>query len=177
MNRPRWIIGIDPDVERSGFVVLDSEARHITFAGALTFPEVITHLHMIAQEHAQEMSRVLIVIEDSDTATNWHLNKIQYESMPLMNKLRKAAAIGRSAGMCHATLRHLQEVSEGMGLTVRMQQPLRKLWNSKDGKMSQAEALQFMPGLPSRCNQEVRDAALLAWCEAELPIRINPTKK
>lgn len=173
---PRFFVGIDPDVEKSGLAIVDKQARCVTYAGALTFPEVITHLHMIAQEHAQEPFSVLVVIEDSDTSTNWHTNKLMTNGQPLKNKLSTAAAIGRSAGMCHATARHLHEYAESCGLRVRMQKPLKKCWKGKDGKITQVEAAQFMPGLPKRCNQEVRDAALISWCVAELPIRLKQSR-
>ena len=172
----RFFVGIDPDVEKSGLAIVDKQARCVTYAGALTFPEVITHLRMIAQEHAQEMSRVLIVIEDSDTSTNWHTNKLMTNGQPLKNKLSTAAAIGRSAGMCHATLRHLKECAEQMGLPVLMQPPFRKYWKGPDGKITHEECAEFAVGLPKRTNQEVRDAVLLAWLSANIPIRIQPIK-
>lgn len=173
---PRFFVGIDPDVEKSGLAIVDKQARCVTYAGALMFPEVITHLHMIAQEHAQEPLSVLVVIEDSDTSTNWHTNKLMTNGQPLKNKLSTAAAIGRSAGMCHATLRHLKECAEHMGLPVLMQPPFRKYWKGPDGKITHEECAEFAVGLPKRTNQEVRDAVLLAWLSANIPIRIQPIK-
>lgn len=176
MDNPRWFVGIDPDTDKSGLVLVDKQERRIMFAGALSFPDLIGHLRMTAQEHDTEMNRVLVVIEDSDTSTNWHVNKLLGNGQPLKNKLHTAAAIGRSAGMCHATLRHIQEFTEALGLKTRMQKPLRKGWRGEDGKITQGEAEQFMTGLPKRTNQEVRDAALLAWVVSGLPIRLNPTR-
>ena len=175
MSSQRWFVGIDPDTDKSGLVLVDKQECRVVYAGALNFPDLMTHLRMIEQEHNAEKERVLIIIEDSDISTNWHVNKLLCNGQPLRDKLRTAAAIGRSAGMCHATLRHLRECAEALGLSTRMTKPLRKFWKGKDGKITQAEASQFMPGLPKRTNQEVRDAALLAWEVAGLPIKLRPT--
>lgn len=171
MSRPRYIIGIDPDIERTGVALVDREARRLEYAGALTFTDCVKYLDGIAAMYPNE--QVEVVIEDSDTSTNWHVQKLMANGQPLRSKLYLAAAIGRSAGLCHATARHLREYAESCGLRVRMQKPLKKCWKGKDGKITQVEAAQFMPGLPKRCNQEVRDAALISWCVAELPIWIK----
>ena len=169
MSRPRYIIGIDPDVDRTGVALVDREGRRLEYAGALTFADCVKYLDGIAAMYPSE--DVEVVIEDSDTSTNWHYGSILFDKRLAMDqKMRKAAAIGRSAGLCHATARHLREYAESCGLRVVMQRPLKKCWKGKDGKITQVEAAQFMPGLPKRCNQEVRDAALLVWCAAELPI-------
>lgn len=165
---PRYYVGIDPDVDKSGLAVVDKSIRRITFAGALDFPATIGYLGLLKQEHAQDPLSLLVVIEDSDSSANWHYNS--------KDKPGTIAAKGRSVGMCHATIRHLHEICENLGLPVGMQQPLRKLWKGQDGKITHEEAAVFMPGLPARTNQEVRDAALLAWEVAGLPIRITPKK-
>lgn len=171
---PRYFVGIDPDTDKSGLVLVDKQERRIVSAEALELPALVDHLRMIAQEHDGERDKVLVIIEDSDTSINWHVERLLKSGYPLIKKLREAAAIGRSAGMCHATLRHIQQFAESAGLPVMMQRPLRKCWRGHDGKITQVEAEQFMTGLPKRTNQEVRDAALLAWAGSGLPMRINP---
>ena len=171
---PRYFVGIDPDTDKSGLVLVDKQERRIVSAEALELPALVEHLRMIAQEHDGECYKVLVIIEDSDTSTNWHVTRLLTSGYPLAKKLREAAAIGRSAGMCHATLRHIQQFAESAGLPVMMQRPLRKCWRGHDGKITQGEAEQFMTGLPKRTNQEVRDAALLAWAGSGLPMRLNP---
>lgn len=166
---PRYYVGIDPDVDKSGLVVIDKKMRRVTHAEALDFPGVLVYLTLLKQEHVQELMAVLVVLEDSDISVNWHYNSHDSKGV--------CAAKGRSVGMCHATARHLRECCENIGLPVMMQQPLRKFWKGKDGKISHEEAACFMPGLPTKTNQEVRDAALLAWEVAGLPIRIQPKTK
>lgn len=162
--QPRYYVGIDPDVDKSGLVVIDRQDRCILHADALDFPSAIGYLRCLMQEHEQDPHVLLVVIEDSDVSVNWHYSR--------QDSKGTCAAKGRSVGMCHATARHLRECCENMGLPVRMQPPLRKLWKGKDGKITHDEAAIFMPGLPKRTNQEVRDAALLAWEVAGLPIKL-----
>jgi hypothetical protein len=52
---------------------------------------------------------------------------------------------------------------------------LRKIWKGTDGKITQDE-LEQITGIKGKTNQDGRDAALLAWVFAELPIQINNKK-
>ena len=162
MRRNGYIVGIDPDVEKSGVAVLDCAAREIKAVEAKTFPELVNYLQLCSDSKVGGYD-VVVVIEDSDLSTNWHVN-------PRDNKAT-AAAKGRSIGMCHATARHLKECAESYGLEVVPMKPLRKMWKGRDGKITHEEAAYFMRGLPKTTNQESRDAALLAWVYADYPIR------
>ena len=157
MEKHRYIIGIDPDVEKSGMACLDMETRQVEVC-AIVFPELLQSLLRYVDED------VAIVIEDSDMSVNWHYGSADKPGI--------IAAKGRSVGMCHATTRHIREICDYLGFDVYMQRPLRKMWKGPDGKITQEEIMQFIPGLPKKMNQECRDAALLAWNEAGLPIRI-----
>lgn len=164
MIRGGYILGIDPDISKSGLALLDCGRREIVYASALAFPDAVRYLDWLA---TQENARV--VIEDSWNAThNWHLYRMS---------TAKASAIGRSVGMCHAAGMLLEQMARDRGLDVTLMKPLKKCWKGADGKITQAEIVQFVRGMPTRCNQEVRDAALLAWCFAGLPVRlISPAK-
>lgn len=159
----RYILAIDPDVEASGFAVLDCEERRFVRAESRTFPEVVDWMSFMQPDYAAD---VLVVMEDSELGGNWHLNPRDSKTV--------AAAKGRSVGLCHATARHLKEMAESMGYEVMGVRPLRKVWRGKDGKITHEEAAQFMTGMPSRTNQDVRDAMLLAWAHAGFPIRLRP---
>lgn len=162
MKRNGFLVGIDPDVSKSGFALLDCEARKFTQVEALTFPAVIDRFAELAAMKADGKA-VTVVMEDSDLATNWHYS--------ILDSRAVCAAKGRSVGLCHATTRHLKECAENFGLEVVMMKPLRKFWKGRDGKITHDEALYFMRGLPKQTNQESRDAALLAWAYADYPIR------
>lgn len=162
MKRNGFLVGIDPDVSKSGFALLDCEAREFTQVEALTFPAVVDRFAELAAMKADSKD-IIVVMEDSDLATNWHYNSRDSKAV--------SAAKGRSVGLCHATARHLKECAENFGLEVVMMKPLRKFWKGRDGKITHDEALYFMRGLPKQTNQESRDAALLAWAYADYPIR------
>ena len=162
MKRNGFLVGIDPDVSKSGFALLDCEAREFTQVEALPFPDVVDRFAELAASKVDGKD-IIVVMEDSDLATNWHYNSRDSKAV--------CAAKGRSVGLCHATARHLKECAENFGLEVVMMKPLRKFWKGRDGKITHDEALYFMRGLPKQTNQEGRDAALLAWAYADYPIR------
>ena len=164
MKRNGLVIGIDPDVEKSGFATLDCEVREFTVVRALTFPEMVDKFAELAAMKA-EGREVVVVMEDSDVSTNWHYNSRDSKAV--------CAAKGRSVGMCHATARHLKECAEDYDLEVVLMKPLRKFWKGRDGKITHEEAAYFMRGLPKQTNPESRDAALLAWAYADYPIRVK----
>jgi hypothetical protein len=53
--------------------------------------------------------------------------------------------------------------------------PLKKIWQGKDGKITQKEIASFT-GITERTNQEGRDAALIAWIYSGLPIKTKNMK-
>ena len=159
----RYIIGIDPDIDKSGYAVLDVLEKKFVRVEALSFSKLIITLSSLVWNGLT--SECLVIIEDSDNSTNWHLGDMKMSA-------RAAAAIGHNVGLCHATQRHIKEWAENIRLRVELQKPLKKTWLGSKGKISQEEAECFMPGLPKKTNTEMRDAALLAWCRANLPIHI-----
>lgn len=169
MEKPRYIVGVDPDVYKSGVAVLETRTGTFEIIQALNIIEFISlvggKMLSLALRYGGT-SNVVFVIEDSDSTTNWHL--------PPGTSPRAAAAIGHGAGLCHATQRHLEEIAKSVHFQVILHSPLKKSWMGRDGKITQEEITQFMPGLPKKLNQECRDAALLAWNYAGLPIHIPP---
>jgi hypothetical protein len=106
-----------------------------------------------------------VVVEASwKISTNWHTGR--------GDSIRTAARKGKDAGRCHEVGRKIVECAQFYGLEVVERLPLKKIWKGKDGKITDAEIKAFMP-IQGRTNQEERDAALLAWDYAGLPIRIR----
>ena len=169
MTRSEYIIGIDPDVKKSGVAQLRMAGREVEFFSS-SFPELIDYLQSMADFQQRTGMKVTIVVEASWLiSTNWHTKRA--------DNVRTAARKGKDAGRCHEVGRKIVECARYYGLDVVEQLPLKKIWKGKDGKITHNELSAFVPGLPSRTNQETRDAALLAWNEAGFPIRIITNKR
>ena len=161
---PRHIIAIDPDVDKSGVAFLHLPSREV-HCEAKTFPELIDALHATKQA-TDALGESLTVIVEAGwlNRSNWHVQA--------GDSRRKAAAIGRSAGRNHETGRKIVEMARHMGIETVEQRPLQKCWQGPDGKITAAELAQFT-GYTQRTSQDMRDAALLAWVYAGLPIRLS----
>lgn len=94
---------------------------------------------------------------------HWHVGK--------GGSAARSAAIGNHTGRNHEVGRKIVEMCRHYGIEVVEQPPLRKIWKGKDGKITHEE-LQIFTGITGKTNQEARDAALLAWEYAGLPIKI-----
>lgn len=95
---------------------------------------------------------------------HWHVGK--------GGSAARSAAIGNHTGRNHEVGRKIVEMCRHYGIEVVEQPPLRKIWKGKDGKITNEE-LQHLAIITDKTNQEARDAALIAWEYAGLPIRIK----
>lgn len=168
MTRCDYIIGIDPDVSRSGVAQLRMAGREVELL-SISFPELIDYLQRMADFHHRTGMTVTIVVEASWLiSTNWHTKRA--------DSVRTAARKGKDAGRCHEVGRKIVECARYYGLEVVEKLPLKKIWKGKDGKITDEEIKAFIR-IEGRTNQEERDAALLAWEYAGLPIRIPIKRK
>lgn len=163
-------IGIDPDAEKSGVGVVKRATREVDVK-QLAFASLVAFLRL--QHHRAEVQgKTIMVIVEGGWLNhgNWHI--------PFRCSTAKAAAIGRSVGMNHQTGLLLVEILKAEGIPVQVQRPLRKMWQGADGKITSAELAEITgkEKLP-RCNQEGRDALLIAWVASGLPVRVRSTKR
>ena len=109
---------------------------------------------------------VVVVVEAAYLAShhNWHLNRNEYISKA------KAASIGYDTGRNHETGRAIIEFCRYLGIDVVAQIPLRKCWQGHGKKITHDEIVRITKWDKKRSNQEVRDALLIAWNHANLPI-------
>lgn len=156
-----FVIGIDPDCEKNGVAILCPAVRLLN-CETLTFAETIIYLQFF-KRNMEEKSRSFIVVIEAGwlNRSNWHTH----------GNAKLAAAIGRSTGMNHQTGILLAQMCDYYKIPYKLQKPLKKCWKGKDGKITHAE-LKAFTGIEGRTNQEERDAALISWCEAGLPIKI-----
>ena len=163
-------IGIDPDAEKSGVGVVKRASREVDVK-QLAFASLVAFIRL--QYHRAEVQgkTIMVIVEGGWLIHgNWHI--------PFRCSTAKAAAIGRSVGMNHQTGLLLVEILKAEGIPVQVQRPLRKMWQGADGKITSAELAEITgkEKLP-RCNQEGRDALLIAWVASGLPVRVRPTKR
>ena len=162
--KPDRIIGIDPDAVKSGFARLDVKERIVRYR-TLEFPSLIEHLKREYRRADLMQQNIIVIIEGGWlNSGNWHL--------PTVCSKYKAAAQGRSVGMNHQTGILIAEMCKYLGIPFEVVKPLQKIWKGKDRKITHEE-LEAITGIAGRTNQEERDAALLAWWYAGLPIKIN----
>jgi len=163
-------IGIDPDAEKSGVGVVKRATREVDVK-QLAFASLVAFIRL--QYHRAEVQgkTIMVIVEGGWLIHgNWHI--------PFRCSTAKAAAIGRSVGMNHQTGLLLVEILKAEGIPVQVQRPLCKMWQGAEGKITSAELAEITgkDKLP-RCNQEGRDALLIAWVASGLPVRVRPTKR
>ena len=146
------IIGIDPDCKKSGLCIIDKDEKKVIKAEALPFPELIATIGLYKE--ADEIKCVYV-------EAGW-LNRGNYHGRKGDSRAISAAkgeAVGRNA----ETGRKIVEMLQYHNITTALVRPLKKVWKGTGGKISQGEIMKMIPGFPKRANQEVRDAALIAW--------------
>lgn len=162
--KPAIVIGIDPDVEKNGVATVWPEIREVKVE-LLTFPELLAYLKRSAERYEAEGKAWKVVIEAGWlNPSNWHLNKKDTRA--------SAAAKGKSAGRNEQVSRLLGEMCKYWGIPYEHVKPLKKIWKGHDGKITADELAQVI-GRNIRTNQEGRDAALLAWHHADIPVRLD----
>lgn len=166
------IIGIDPDIERDGVAILHPKSKLVS-VHATTFGKTLNILQQTAIDALAQGSDFIVVIEAGwKNKGNFHLTA--RDTRPVI------AAKGVAQGRNHQRGIDIQEYCEYNHIPYKLQTPLRKCWRGHDRKITQAEIERFMGKLRTtdkngrQCmpNQEQRDAALLAWNESGLPIRL-----
>jgi len=158
------IIGIDPDSVKSGVACVDVKTRRAECL-ALDFADVMEYFEYVKDNQTTQGFRYLVVVEAGWlNDNNWHLRR--------GDNLQLAAAKGKALGRCEQTGRLILEMAERIGLECVARKPLRKCWKGKDRKITHDE-IKEITGIQGRTNQEGRDALLLAWVEANLPIKVK----
>lgn len=134
-------IGIDPDVDKSGFALIHGETVELT---TLSFFDVFRRFIQLITEHGSESISVYIECGYLNKS-NWH------------KKIGKSAnintKIGERTGANFETAKKLCEMCEYLGLTYYKVRPTRKKLKSEQFKK--------FTNITKRTNQEMRDAYML----------------
>lgn len=167
-KKPAFVVGIDPDAEKSGWGVVNALDRYVVRIDTISFPDLVAELKNLRdrQMDPEKHDDVLVVIEGGWlNKGNWH---IQHGMT-----VTKAAALGRSTGMNHQTGMMIAELCKAWGIRHQVAMPLRKGWKGPGGKITHDELDGFAPLPKKRTSQDARDATLLAWVYADLPIKVR----
>ena len=138
------IIGVDPDLIKSGVAMLNTQTKEIELQ-TLAFPDLTQYV--IKQQYICNVSgdKLIVIVEAGWlNESNWHVKR--------GDNPRLIAAKGKSVGMNQATGKLIVEVLRYNGIEVREVRPLKKCWKGPDGKITHDELAYFVPGLPKRTN-------------------------
>lgn len=163
MTKYDFIIAIDPDKEKSGVAFLKTSTRQLEVTN-LGFPMLLDYLQYAKQEQSKSGESLVVVVE-----AGWMVKKSNFHDA----QGHRAEKIAKDVGANHETGRKIIEMCKHYGIEVVQHPPLIKCWKGKDRKITHEELASFT-GLTGRTNQDARDAALLAWSFANLPIRVKP---
>ncbi|MDN5622726.1 MAG: hypothetical protein L0G93_21690 [Acinetobacter sp.] len=133
------IIGIDPDLEKSGVAVLGQsfELKNLTFAETVE----------LFRSHQDQIKKVVI-------EAGWMNRKSNLHSRIGQSKCA-GERIAKNVGENHATGKLLVEMAKSFGLAVVEVRPTKTKKNS--------EEFNRITGWQGRTNQEQRDAGMLIW--------------
>lgn len=163
-----YIVAIDPDVDKNGVATLNPQTRLLETA-QMAFPALLDYLQQTAKVCYESRKSLIVIVEAGWlNRSNWHTDSTQ--------SYRVAAKIGSHTGANGEVGKKIVEMCRHYGIEVVEQKPLRKCWTGSEGKITHAELAAFTQ-IKGRTNQEERDAALLAWCYAELPIIVKNITK
>lgn len=165
-NKPDIIIAIDPDCEKSGYAYLKVDTRSMIL-DKMVFPDLIWLLHNLKNDCDKLGKKLMVVIEKGwVNEKNYHI-----KFKPGMS-LAYASNIGIKIGRNHETGRKIVEMCEALSIPHDEIAPLRKCWKGKDGKIT-ADEFRQITGVTGRYNQDMRDAGLMAWVYANLPLKLK----
>ena len=161
-----FYIGIDPDTDKNGVALLNTETRKITiqqldFAHTL---EYIRRQHDVLSVRGGHGFKVIIEAGWMNKG-NWHLRRWDGRAV--------SAAKGVDQGRNEQTSRLLGEMMAYYGIPYEFKRPLPKCWKGGNRKITREELEEVTAQTLGRQNQEGRDAALLAWDKAGLPVRVS----
>ena len=152
-----YVIGIDPDVERNGYAMLDTSTRKVNVCTA-TLPVLLEMVDVINSTALAAGVKLKVYVEAGWISTsNWHIGRNDTK----LTASKKGIGVGRN----HQRGMDIVELLQHRGIDVEAVPPLRKVWKGPDRKITHDELVRIV-GEVKHTNQEGRDAALLAWVKS-----------
>ena len=141
----RILIGIDPDVEKSGVAYYESDTKKLELSN-LTFFQLFDYLQHVERNKA-DLYEVTVVIEAGWlNKSNWHVTH---------GTANINAQIGQRTGANHEVGKKIVEMCQYIGLNYELVKPTKSKIKHK--------YFAFMTGILQKTNQEQRDAGMLVW--------------
>ena len=159
------IIGIDPDVDKSGVAYLHKPTKNLELT-KLSFPLLVDYLKFLKNSLDGTSNKIIVVVE-----AGWLVSKSNYHGV----YGNAGQAVAKKVGANHQVGKLIIETCTHLGIDVVEQKPLAKSWKGRDKKITHEEFAYFT-GISGRTSQDERDAGLIAWNYAGLPIRIKVGK-
>lgn len=148
------VIGIDPDIEKSGVCYLYTPTRQVEVS-SMDFPHLMEYL----SEFEGDCNAVVVVEASWVTRHNWHGK--------WGDNNRIMAAKGYDVGRNHELGQLIVQMCKYWKIPVVEKAPLKKMWRGRDGKITHDEMMNifktngYTPML-KRSNQEERDSFLIS---------------
>lgn len=142
-------IGIDPDVEKSGIAVWDSELKQFDFIQRLTFWQIIDVIDAYSEP-------IEVVIEAGwlSKKSNWHGNTKQSKQV--------GETIAKNVGRNHQIGILLEQYCKLSNIRCLLMPPRGKVIESTFVNLTKWD---------SKTNQDERDAAMLVWQRESIIIK------
>lgn len=157
------IIGIDPDTVKSGVATLNANTREFDMIATLAFAELVEYVRLKSDSLIRQGETLVVVVE-----AGWLNAKSNFHGQTGF----RAQRIAKNVGANHQTGKHIVDMCKWYGVKTELQKPLNKGWNGANGKITHEE-LTYFANITGRTSQDGRDAALIAWNYAGLPIKIK----
>lgn len=159
------IIAIDPDTEKSGIAHINLVIKKGSVE-SMTFPSLIDFLKSSKKLFDEAGQSMIVVVE-----AGWLNAKSNFGGYGRKGSKAAGERIAKNVGANHQTGKHIVEMCRHYGIEVREARPLKKCWAGPSGKITQKE-IEAITGITGRMGQDSRDALLLAWNFAGLPIKL-----
>ena len=170
-----YVIGIDPDAEQSGIALLVRQTGALTLQ-TLPFPELLDYIKLLSDRAKMIEKKSLCVVVEA----GWMNDTANFHGYHHDNRGEK---IARDVGRNNETGRKIAEMCRHWAIPTAEVPPLPlrigkfNLWSGPRGKITHDEFCTLTGCRQGRTNQEERDAALLAWDAAGLPVRVIAAKR
>lgn len=156
------VVAIDADITQNGYACYHRKTHTLTLA-KYDFPSLLQILSTTQKMCEQNELNYIVVVE-----AGYKNGKVNLHYFG--NNTGVASKVGYHVGENHTTAKKIVEMCRYWKIPVEEKAPLKKIWGADKKSKISAEEFAKLTGYNKRTNQDVRDAGLLCWVSAGLPI-------